>query len=189
MRKKRKFKKAKNNFPLFFAIIVLTLCVGYSIFGESLLVKGNIVTNYVISGNVLNIKLMQTNGKYTTGDFSAGVIYNNELQSGNQLTINFSKVLTNSKNYSGTYTVSFKNIYPYSLTNGTISTVKVSGDRGVKSFSSKLSNPTVIKDAMSSFTTNIVFRTNDLATINLRTTITYVVNGVSQSFIYNIVID
>lgn len=189
MMKKRKFKKAKYNFPLFFTAIILTLCVGYSIFGESLVVKGNIVTNYVISGNALNINLIQTNGRYTTGNFSAGAIYNNEVLNGNELIVYFLKDTHSPKNYSGTYIVTFKNIYPYSLTNGTILSTKVSGGNGVKSFSSSLAKTIVAKNSSSTFTTKISFKTNVAEIINIKTTITYIINGVSQSFVYNIIID
>ena len=189
MLKKRRFKKYKYNVALLFATIIITLCIGYSVFSESLSVRGNITAYYVISGSALNISLTQTSGKYTTGTFPTGATFENEVLSGNHLTINFIKGVSSPLLRSGTYIVTFKNIYPYSLTSGTISTIKVSGGTGVTTFSSTLAKATVTKATSSTFTTKITFTTNVATAINIQTTITYIINSVIQSFIYNIIID
>lgn len=184
MIKRRKRKPQINYVPVILTMIFLAMSVGYSFFSETINIDGSAVAHYVISDNILKIGLTQTGGRYSTGATPTNFTFVNEILSGNTITIKYTRKSKSSTNYTFTLVTPFKNIYPYNMTAGAISSAIISGGLNVASTSATMTKTALIPQESGSFTVTLVTNTKNTAVINIKATMQYTTDGVVQYFYY-----
>lgn len=180
-------RRKKNNYIYVFIVIAIiaSLSVGYSLLNDSLNVTGSATTVYLISGSKLNVNLIQTNNRYTTGTIPTNITFLNEVLNQNELTINFSRPNTRGKKYNSNLIITFSNPYPYNMTLGT-STVQLISGTEVQGLTVSLGKTTLVPAETGTLT--VAFINTNKAPANIRAMISYTTNGVTQYFYYNVII-
>jgi hypothetical protein len=185
---KKKRKKHINLFLTLFLMFVITSSIGYSLLSDNLSVSGSASASYVISGNALKIGLTAngTGGAtYTSGTFpTAFATLTSEVLSGNTLTLTFTRTKTQTTNVSCSFVINFKNIYPYTMGSGTKSVTKVTGGNNASSLTATLSKTSITAQSTAKLTVAGSFRTSVTTVVEVKATMTYVTQGVSQTFNY-----
>lgn len=183
---RRKKKKLKILYMVVIVIIILSLSVGYSSFVESINIFGSATSMPIISGPDLDINLIPNGSIYTNGTYPAkSIIFQSETLNSNELTVNYTRDGTTGKKYNISISINFTNKYHLNLTSGTTSAQIISGTR-ITNLSSSLSKTVLIPNEQGSLTVN--FTNTNKSGANLRITMSYIVNGITQSFYYNVII-
>lgn len=190
MKKIKRKKKHINIYIVLMIIIIISSSIGYSIFSESVNISGTTKATYVISGSALNIGLTArgTNGATYSyaGTFpTTFATFTSEVRSGNTLTLTFTRTRTYTTRVNCVFIIEFKNIYPYTMGSGTSTVTTVSGGTtNVSKVSATLSKKSITAQSTATLTFNARLRTSQTTVIEIRATMTYVTQGVSQSFNY-----
>ncbi len=184
--RKRKKQQKKIIYVLMIFIIIVSLSIGYSLFGETLNISGSANTLVLISGPNLDINLIPNGSIYTSGTYpSKSIVFQNETLNNNELTVNYNRDNSTGKKYNISISINFTNKYHLNLTSGTASAQRISGTE-ISGLTSSLSKTTLIPNEQGSLTVN--FGNTNKSGANLRITMSYGVNGITQSYYYNVII-
>ena len=187
MRKRRNKKNKQIYLVLFFVLFSLLLSTGYSLFSEILNTNGSVSLMPYVGGNVLNVNLLQTAGRYAVGT-PADNSFQSETLNSNNLITNFRRIKSTGKTNYNRVTINFTNAYHLNLTAGSVSTQLISGSSNVSAHSASLSKATLIPNESGSLTLNFSNRLSNAEIIQIRATMRYTVNGDIQYFYYDLFI-
>ncbi len=184
--KRRKSSKINIVYISIIIVFIISLTVGYSLLSESLNILGSATSMPIISGPNLDINLIPNGSIYTNGTYpSSSITFQSETLNGNELTVYYSRASTTGKKYNISIFINFTNKYHLNLTSGITSFQIISGTE-IKNLSSSLSKTILIPNEQGSL--NVSFTNTNKSRANLRITMSYVVNGITQSFYYNVII-
>lgn len=184
--KKRKKKQKHIIYIVTVFLILISFSIGYSLFSTSLNVMGSAKTNNLPLGPNLNVTFIKTGNNYTT-NIPSNILYKNEILNGNNIILTLTKANTSSGRYSANLNIKFTNIYSYNLSSGTISVEKESGT-ALDNLSGSLDKTTLTPNDIATATINFRNRNSGRTSV-LKATITYIVNGITQSFDYTVIIE
>ena len=190
MKRIKKQKKHINMYVVLMIMLIISGSIGYSIFNESVNITGTTKATYVISGSNLKTELVAKGTGGATYSYAgtfptAFATFTSEELSGNTLTLTFTRTRTYWIRVSCVFKIDFKNIYPYTMGSGTRTVTTVSGGTtNVSSVSATLSKTSITAQSTATLTFNARLRTSQTKVIEIKATMTYVTQGVSQSFNY-----
>lgn len=179
--KRKKYSKQKYIVLIIIVIIIFT-SIGYSIFSESINIRGTAKSSNFISGNILDLILYSSGGVYVGGTAPSNAKFTNETLENNYLTINYSRNNRGNSSSNSVHTVIYENKYPVNMTNGHVSHKIVYGSASITTLTSSITKASLIPQESSTLQVNIT-RTNKNA-VQVLTTMSYIVNGLKQDFYF-----
>lgn len=183
----RKFKKSSNTtfIVISFAIVTLSLSLGYSLFFESLNINGSASLAEVITDK-LEFQLISTGGRYVTGSFPANAAFSSETyDNANNLTLNLSMTNTTGRKEDSIYYIDFINPYGDNLTLGSIQSNGISGD--IATVNSSLTKTALTPSESGRLTVNLN-HSNKSGTVQVNTIVQYTYKGIVKYFYFTILI-
>lgn len=187
MRKIRRQKRNKRTFVILsVAFFVLFTVSGYAFFTETLSIGGTAKNSDYITNNKLQVDLVQTSGRYTTGTFG-GVTWSSESYDGiNNLSTYFVKQNATTTNRTNNYTITLRNPYSINLTNGTVTTSLVSGTFSTRT--ATIQRTTLTPNQTGTIRLNLTHRNSTVGNAQVLVTVTYRLNGVYKYFYFRVFI-
>lgn len=185
---KYKRKKTKMSYYIIVtAIFVLSLSVGYALFSETVNINGTVnVANYISPNLVPQLTL--SGGRYVTATYGNNVQFASESYDGkNNLTLNLTRRSTATQLRTTTLNINtLRNVYPLSLTAGTVSYQIVSGSGNFGTVTPSVGVTTIAANGTTYFRLVLSMRTSVAGPIQVLATYRYTYNGVLKYFYFTV---
>jgi len=185
-----KNRKLLFNTIIFMLVFTISITIGYSIFSNTLEIRGTAKSKQYISGDKLlvdTLKLDTVNNRYTISTLPQKVVFEDETLNRNNLSLNYAATGTKQGLSNGLITFKIRNLYSIIISDGKINTSVQGSSNNIRDVNASIDKTTLNTNEVMTCSISYRHNTFKMTTDNvISVIISYNVNGNIQNYFFTL---